>query len=233
MTISKRSIVPAAVTTAVVAGIGLTAAAVTAQEASAQLTAGTVVPAMGASSTSASYQQGLQDAMIKATQAKLDADNAAAEAAAQAAEQERITTYVAALQRAQAAEAAAVTVAPAAPAAQPQAPASTPAPASTGGSSTSTSNSASSSSAGGSGDASSWANSAAAMAVKTCESGNNYSTNTGNGYYGAWQFDLPSWLANGGGAYAATPDQASAAAQDQVAYNYYQSAGWGPWECAK
>jgi len=109
MTISKRSIVPAAVTTAVVAGIGLTAAAVTAQEASAQLTAGTVVPAMGASSTSASYQQGLQDAMIKATQAKLDADNAAAEAAAQAAEQERITTYVAALQRAQAAEAAAVT----------------------------------------------------------------------------------------------------------------------------
>ncbi|MCB9411494.1 MAG: transglycosylase family protein [Actinobacteria bacterium] len=69
------------------------------------------------------------------------------------------------------------------------------------------------------------------MAVKNCESGNNYSTNTGNGYYGAWQFDIPSWLANGGGAYAATPDQAPAWAQDQVAYNYYQAAGWGPWAC--
>jgi hypothetical protein len=70
------------------------------------------------------------------------------------------------------------------------------------------------------------------MSVKNCESGNNYSTNTGNGYYGAWQFDLPSWHANGGGAYAATPDQAPAWAQDQVAYNYYQVAGWRPWACA-
>ena len=78
-----------------------------------------------------------------------------------------------------------------------------------------------------------WAAGAGPLRVRMCESGNTYTINTGNGYYGAWQFDLPSWLANGGGAYAATPDQASAAAQDQVAYNYYQSAGWGPWECAK
>lgn len=82
-----------------------------------------------------------------------------------------------------------------------------------------------------SGDASAWANNPKSLSVKQCESGNNYSTNTGNGYYGAWQFDLPSWLANGGGAYAATPDQAPAWAQDQVAYNYYQSSGWGPWSC--
>ena len=84
-----------------------------------------------------------------------------------------------------------------------------------------------------SGDAASWASSSAAMAVKRCESGNNYSTNTGNGYYGAWQFDAASWLANGGGAYAPTADQAPSWAQDQVAYNYYSSAGWGPWECAQ
>ena len=85
--------------------------------------------------------------------------------------------------------------------------------------------------AGASGDVSSWANSGKSMSVKACESGNNYSTNTGNGYYGAWQFDLPSWHANGGGAYASRPDLAPAWAQDQVAYNYYQKAGWGPWGC--
>ena len=84
---------------------------------------------------------------------------------------------------------------------------------------------------GASGDLSSWANSGKSMSVKQCESGNNYSTNTGNGYYGAWQFDLPSWHANGGGAYASRPDLAPAWAQDQVAYNYYQKAGWGPWGC--
>ncbi|MDQ1247576.1 MAG: resuscitation-promoting factor RpfB [Actinomycetota bacterium] len=83
-----------------------------------------------------------------------------------------------------------------------------------------------------SGDVASWASSAKAMSVKMCESGNNYSTNTGNGYYGAWQFDIPSWIANGGGAYASRPDLAPSWAQDQVAYNYYQVAGWGPWECA-
>ncbi|MFM2438066.1 MAG: hypothetical protein RLZ55_883 [Actinomycetota bacterium] len=229
MSISKRTIVPVAVTSAVVAGFGLTAAAVTAQDASAQLTAGTNVPAVGSVGTSSAYQQGLQDAMIKATQAKLDADQAAEQAAAQAAEQARIDTYIAAVQTARADQAAAAATVQApvqqsastsarveAPS-QAQSAATTSAPASTGGS----------------GDASAWANSSAAMAVKSCESGNNYSTNTGNGYYGAWQFDISSWLANGGGAYAATPDQASAAAQDQVAYNYYQSAGWGPWSCAK
>ena len=84
---------------------------------------------------------------------------------------------------------------------------------------------------GASGGASAWASSGKSMSVKACESGGNYSTNTGNGYYGAWQFDLPSWHANGGGAYASRPDLAPAWAQDQVAYNYYQKAGWGPWGC--
>ena len=88
-----------------------------------------------------------------------------------------------------------------------------------------------SSSGGGSSDASSWASGSKPMSVKMCESGNNYSTNTGNGYYGAWQFDIPSWLANGGGQYASRPDLATPEQQDQIAYNYYQSAGWGPWAC--
>ena len=76
-----------------------------------------------------------------------------------------------------------------------------------------------------------WASGAKPMSVKQCESGNNYSTNTGNGYYGAWQFDRSSWLANGGGQYAAYPHLATPAQQDQIAYNYYQKAGWGPWAC--
>ncbi|TXH41471.1 MAG: hypothetical protein E6Q90_11680 [Actinobacteria bacterium] len=69
------------------------------------------------------------------------------------------------------------------------------------------------------------------MAVKSCESTNNYSTNTGNGYYGAWQFDYPSWHANGGGQFADYPHQATPAQQDFVAYTYWLKAGWGPWEC--
>ncbi|MCB0915085.1 MAG: transglycosylase family protein [Actinobacteria bacterium] len=76
-----------------------------------------------------------------------------------------------------------------------------------------------------------WASSPKSMDVKMCESTNNYAINTGNGYYGAWQFDYPSWHANGGGAYAEYPHLAPDWAQDQVAYNYYQVAGWGPWEC--
>jgi hypothetical protein len=71
-----------------------------------------------------------------------------------------------------------------------------------------------------------------AMRVKACESGHDYTINTGNGFYGAWQFALPSWLANGGGAFAPRPDLAPAWAQDQVAFNYYQVRGWAPWSCA-
>ena len=61
-----------------------------------------------------------------------------------------------------------------------------------------------------------------------CESTNNYSINTGNGYYGAWQFDYPSWHANGGGQFAEYPHQATPAQQDFVAYTYWLRAGWGP-----
>lgn len=76
-----------------------------------------------------------------------------------------------------------------------------------------------------------WASSPKAMAVKFCESTNNYAINTGNGYYGAWQFDHPSWHANGGGQFAEYPHEATPEQQDLVAYTYFQKAGWGPWEC--
>ena len=65
--------------------------------------------------------------------------------------------------------------------------------------------------------------------VAACESGGNWSINTGNGYYGGLQFDLSTWLANGGGAYAPRPDLASKSAQIAVATSLYQKAGSAPW----
>ncbi len=38
--------------------------------------------------------------------------------------------------------------------------------------------------------------------IAQCESGGNWSINTGNGYYGGLQFDVRTWLGAGGGAYA-------------------------------
>ncbi|MGO4383782.1 transglycosylase family protein [Specibacter sp. RAF43] len=69
-------------------------------------------------------------------------------------------------------------------------------------------------------------------AIAQCESGGNWSINTGNGYYGGLQFDINSWLANGGGAYAPRADLATKAQQIAVANTYYAKAGLAPWGCA-
>ena len=45
--------------------------------------------------------------------------------------------------------------------------------------------------------------------VAQCESGGNWSINTGNGYYGGLQFSASTWAAYGGTAYASTANQAS------------------------
>jgi hypothetical protein len=68
--------------------------------------------------------------------------------------------------------------------------------------------------------------------VAQCESGGNWSINTGNGYYGGLQFDYSSWLANGGDDFAPRADLASRAEQITVANRYYAKAGLGPWGCA-
>ena len=62
--------------------------------------------------------------------------------------------------------------------------------------------------------------------LRMCESGGNYSTNTGNGYYGAYQFDLRTWRAYGG---SGLPSDASAAEQDRRARMLYRARGWAPW----
>ncbi|KRF23861.1 resuscitation-promoting factor [Phycicoccus sp. Soil803] len=68
--------------------------------------------------------------------------------------------------------------------------------------------------------------------IAECESGGNWSINTGNGYYGGLQFSISSWLANGGDDFASRPDLASRAEQITVANRYYAKAGLGPWGCA-
>ena len=62
-----------------------------------------------------------------------------------------------------------------------------------------------------------------------CESGGNWSTNTGNGYYGGLQFSASTWLAQGGGEFAPTADLATREQQIIVAERLLAAAGWGQW----
>jgi peptidoglycan hydrolase-like protein with peptidoglycan-binding domain len=65
--------------------------------------------------------------------------------------------------------------------------------------------------------------------LRMCESGNNYQINTGNGYYGAYQFNLSTWRSVGGTGY---PNQSAPAVQDALALKLYRMRGWQPWTCA-
>ncbi|MFD4635905.1 transglycosylase family protein [Lentzea sp. NPDC058436] len=62
--------------------------------------------------------------------------------------------------------------------------------------------------------------------IAQCESGNNWSTNTGNGYYGGLQFSQSTWQANGG---AGRADQASREEQIRVAESVLRTQGIGAW----
>ncbi|AZP18372.1 transglycosylase family protein [Streptomyces aquilus] len=66
-------------------------------------------------------------------------------------------------------------------------------------------------------------------AVAQCESGGNWSINTGNGYYGGLQFSASTWAAYGGTAYAPQANQASKAQQIAVAEKVLASQGKGAW----
>src|SRR5215207_7344234 len=71
-------------------------------------------------------------------------------------------------------------------------------------------------------------------AIAQCESGGNWSINTGNGYYGGLQFSSSTWLAYGGGAYAPTASQASRSQQIAVAERTLAGQGIGAWPtCGK
>ncbi|WP_246136445.1 transglycosylase family protein [Leekyejoonella antrihumi] len=62
--------------------------------------------------------------------------------------------------------------------------------------------------------------------VAQCESGGNWSINTGNGFYGGLQFTLQTWHAFGG---SGMPNQASPAQQIAVAQRVLASQGPGAW----
>jgi nucleoid-associated protein YgaU len=67
-------------------------------------------------------------------------------------------------------------------------------------------------------------------ALAQCESGGNWSTNTGNGYTGGLQFSASTWSAYGG-----TGSAADATREEQIAVaeQVQASQGWGAWpSCA-
>jgi transglycosylase-like protein len=63
-------------------------------------------------------------------------------------------------------------------------------------------------------------------AIAACESGGNPGTDTGNGFYGKYQFTLQTWQSVGG---SGNPAAASEAEQNQRAALLYARAGASPW----
>jgi len=62
--------------------------------------------------------------------------------------------------------------------------------------------------------------------LRQCESGGRYDINTGNGYYGAYQFLLSTWNRLG---YPGYPHQAAPEVQDEAAQKLQARSGWGQW----
>jgi len=63
-------------------------------------------------------------------------------------------------------------------------------------------------------------------AIAACESGGDPTTNTGNGFYGKYQFTLSTWASVGG---TGNPAAASEAEQDMRAALLYAQQGASPW----
>jgi hypothetical protein len=68
--------------------------------------------------------------------------------------------------------------------------------------------------------------SATLQAIAACESGGNPATNTGNGFYGKYQFTQSTWASVGG---TGNPAAASEAEQDARAAQLYAQQGSAPW----
>jgi hypothetical protein len=62
--------------------------------------------------------------------------------------------------------------------------------------------------------------------LRMCESGGDYATNTGNGFYGAYQFALSTWYGLG---FTGLPSDAPPAVQDRAAQELQARSGWGQW----
>jgi LysM repeat protein len=66
-------------------------------------------------------------------------------------------------------------------------------------------------------------------AIAQCESGGNWSINTGNGFYGGLQFTKGTWRAYGGTKYASTANKASRSEQIAIAEKVLRGQGIGAW----
>ncbi len=67
--------------------------------------------------------------------------------------------------------------------------------------------------------------------IRFCEAGGDYTRNSGNGYFGAYQYNLGTWSNYGG---YARPDLAPASVQDEKAHLDVARRGWSPWPaCAR
>ncbi|MDP4038400.1 MAG: transglycosylase family protein [bacterium] len=67
--------------------------------------------------------------------------------------------------------------------------------------------------------------------LRMCEAGGVYNRNSGNGYYGAYQYDIGTWAGYGGYPRA---DLAPPAVQDAKARETQAARGWNPWPaCAR
>lgn len=62
--------------------------------------------------------------------------------------------------------------------------------------------------------------------LRACESGGNYGENSGNGYYGAYQFAATTWWGIG---FPGMPNNATPAVQDHAAQMLQIRSGWGAW----
>jgi resuscitation-promoting factor RpfA len=62
--------------------------------------------------------------------------------------------------------------------------------------------------------------------LRMCESGGNYSISTGNGFYGAYQFDAGTWASLG---FGGMPNQAAPWVQDEAVAKLWRMRGWAPW----
>jgi LysM repeat protein len=71
-------------------------------------------------------------------------------------------------------------------------------------------------------------------AIAQCESGGNWSINTGNGFYGGLQFTKGTWRSYGGAKYASTANKASRSEQIAIAEKVLRGQGIGAWPvCGK
>ena len=66
--------------------------------------------------------------------------------------------------------------------------------------------------------------------LRQCEAGGAYDRNSGNGFYGAYQFNFSTWQGYADSKWKSKlPYLAPASVQDKAALRLYQARGWQPW----